>query len=153
MLFANISLPLHAMRGQDSHQVSQSPSVWNCFHWDCKSVKCIKYAVKTVYLFLGFSVAPTPSGSYADFQLWLVEEDPAHTNIGIFACMGKTTDATQVSWKTSLHESLFPPTGAWTHAARVRVVTNQRFRPLDNGRPLGNLYCVIYIYRGFTQVV
>ena len=32
----------------------------------------------------GFSVAPKPLGSYGDFQLLLVEEDPPHTNIRMY---------------------------------------------------------------------
>ena len=55
-------------------------------------------------------MGPTPSGSYGDVQLFLVEEDPTRTIIGIFACTGRTTDASQISWKTSPHES-FVPTG------------------------------------------
>ena len=34
------------------------------------------------------------------------------------------------------HMKVFAPTGTRTHAVRGRVVTNQRFRPLDHGRPL-----------------
>ena len=34
-----------------------------------------------MFLFFGFSVKLTPLGSYGAFQLLLVEEDPAHTNI------------------------------------------------------------------------
>ena len=48
-------------------------------------------------------VAPTPSGSYGDFQLLPVEEDPTCTNIQIFACMDRTTNTPQVSWKSSPH--------------------------------------------------
>ena len=57
---------------------------------------------------MGFSFALKTSGSYGDFQLLLVEKDPTRTNIGIFACMGRTTDAPQVSWKTSPMESFCP---------------------------------------------
>ena len=39
-------------------------------------------------LFLGFTVAPTPLGSYGDLQLLLVEEDPTHTNIENFRMYG-----------------------------------------------------------------
>ena len=66
---------------------------------------CQKLDLSIYLLFLGFSIAPTPSGSYGDFQLLLVEEDPAYMNIRIFTCIGRTTDALQVSWKISLQES------------------------------------------------
>ena len=42
----------------------------------------------SIYLVIGFSMALTPSGSYSIFQLLLVEEDPRHTKIEIFAGMG-----------------------------------------------------------------
>ena len=41
-------------------------------------------------------------------QLLLVEKDPTHMNTGIFACMGRTNDALQVSCKTSPHERFCP---------------------------------------------
>ena len=53
---------------------------------------------------------------------------------------GRTTDAPQVSWKTS--PQVLAPTGTRTHAVRGRVVTNQRFRPLDHGHPACYLYAV-----------
>ena len=62
---------------------------------------------ESISLFIGCSVAPTPWGSYDDFQLLLVE-DLTCTNIKIFACICRTTDTPQVSWKTSTHESFCP---------------------------------------------
>ena len=47
----------------------------------------------TSHFYFGFSIAPTPSESYGDFQLFLGEEDSARANIETFACMGRTTDA------------------------------------------------------------
>ena len=60
------------------------------------------------YLFIGFIVAPTPLGSYGDFQFLHVEEDPMRTNIEILACMDRTADAPQVSRKNSPHGSFCP---------------------------------------------
>ena len=54
-------------------------------------------SLETADLFAGFSVATTPSGSYGDFQLFLVEEDPTRTDIGIFAYMCRKINAPQVS--------------------------------------------------------
>ena len=87
-----------------------------------------------VYLFIAFSVAPTSSGSYDDFQLLLVQEDPRRTNIGIFACMGRTTDAPQVSWKTSPHESFCPdqdsnPCGERLSGWKLRTSTTRQRTP------------------------
>ena len=79
-----------------------------------------------LFVFYGFSVAPTPLGLYGDFQLLLMEEDPTHTNV--FASMGRTNDAPQVSWKTSPNESFRPD-----RDLNLRVEGNQRFRPFDHG--------------------
>ena len=59
-------------------------------------------------LLIVISVAPKYSWSFGDFRLFLVEEDLTYTNIGISACMGRTTDALQVSWKIFPHESFCP---------------------------------------------
>ena len=53
--------------------------------------------------------------------------------------MGRTTDASQVSWMTSLMK-VFAPTGTRTPAVRGGVVTNQQFRPLDHKNPHMNSY-------------
>ena len=48
--------------------------------------------VSVIYVF-----TPSDMVIYGNFQPLLVEETPTCTNIGIFACMGRTNNAPQVS--------------------------------------------------------
>ena len=98
---------------------------------------CIKIIGRTLHLFIGFSVAQTPSESYGYFHL-LVEEDPTHINIEIFICIGTITDTLQVNWKTSPH---FVLTGNGTYVVKgcavgsqgpLRLVTLELFYRLIN---------------------
>ena len=57
-------------------------------------------------IYYGFLVAPTHSRQNGDNQLFLVEEEPTRTNIGIFARMDRTTDAPQVVASESLSVKL-----------------------------------------------
>ena len=99
------------------------------------SLKNEDLSIVCVFCFIGFSVEPTLSGSYGDFQLLLVEEDPTGTNIEIFACIGRTPTHRRSAGRPPIMK-VSAPTGTRTHAVRGRVVTNQRFRPLDHRLPL-----------------
>ena len=81
------------------------------------------------YLFIYLLGVQTHQQSYGDFKLLLVEENPTGTNIGIFACVSKTTDALQVSWKTSPHERFCPdqksnPHGEWMSSYKSKTLTS-----------------------------
>ena len=54
-------------------------------------------------------------GHYRDVQVLQLEEDSIRTNIGIFACMSKTTDAPHVSWKTFNNEVFGPDQDSDSH--------------------------------------
>ena len=88
-----------------------------------------------VYLFIWFSVAPTPSWPNGDFQLLLVEEDLTCTNIRIFARMGRTTDIPQDSRKFSPQESFWPdqdsnPRSEGLSGWKLRTSTARPWTPL-----------------------
>jgi hypothetical protein len=88
-----------------------SPALHYTFITMCDNIImlcCTNYGNQSLFYYLilfGFLVTLTPSGSYGDFQLLLVEEDPTCTNMGIFACTVRTTVTLQVSWMTSPHET------------------------------------------------
>ena len=89
--------------------VNHGVSCW----WLIASTGVLYLLIFTHFIYLlGFSVTQTPLGSYhGNFQLLLVKEDHLHMNIGIFACMGRTTDTLQVSWKTSQHKRVLSRPG------------------------------------------
>ena len=92
------------------------------------------FVLVTRCVFVWFSVAPKHSGSYSNFQLLLVKEDPRRTNIGIYVCIGRTTDAPQVSWKTSPHKTLYDHEsnqhGQWLQGSPARSLFLEEFSKL-----------------------
>ena len=71
------------------------------------------------YLFIWFSVAQTSSVSYGDIQLFLMEADPSHTNIGIgYLHVWIEPLRHCISAGRPPHLRVFAPTGTRTHSVR-----------------------------------
>ena len=107
--------------------------------WHIGKKESMNKSILNIASICTYSPSCVTKGISTSFIFILVEEDPTHTNIGILACIGRTTDAPHISRKTSPHESFHP---------------NRDFKPfVVNIGSFTILYQALYVALGKLQKI